>query len=402
MADKKCKKTFLVMALATVLCVFAAAITYGYWSVSGTAINFLTMASYKNQIEEEYEIPHHVNPSEVVTKVVNVSNTGTVDTIIRVLVTKVFGVRAEDGSFTEDKNLDPGMIKIHFNNRYWMEREDGYYYYKGILKAGETTKEPLFSSYQLSPDADNEYKGKDARIIVMMESVQAEGDAVSVWGITYSDIGVTRPAVKPSEDAAVTYLGKEKGFDITSKKTDLFASFKNLLPGCARTQKIHINNDSADNVEIFLRAESVSQVKMSMEEKKLVEQLLNKEAVIEITDGRKCIYKGSAAGNLSGGKSTMRNNISLGVFPGSSKKELTVTLSLSPEMDNRYLELTGKVKWVFTAIGEDDSVVCSATVPQTGDGTRIGMWIALFITSGIFLAGAAWIERKSRRTDKKK
>lgn len=402
MADKKSKKTFLVIALATVLCIFAAAVTYGYWSVSGTTINFLTMASYKNQIEEEYEIPHHVNPSEVVTKIVNVSNTGTVDTIIRVLVTKAFGVRGADGSFTEDNSLDPKMIKIDFNNRYWMKGEDGYYYYKGILKAGETTKEPLFSSYQLSTDAGNEYKGKDAQIIVMMESVQAEGDAVSVWGITYSDIGITRPPAKPSKDTSVTYLGKEKGFDITTKKTDLFASFKNLLPGCARTQRIYVNNNSADNVEIFLRAESISQVRMSAEEKELVEQLLNKEAIIEITDGKKCIYKGPVAGNLSGVKSTMRDNISLGVFPGGSTRELTVTLSLSPQMDNRYLNLTGKVKWVFTAVGEEDAAVYSATVPQTGDGTRIGMWIALFITSGIFLAGAAWIEKKSRRTDKKK
>ncbi len=402
MPDKKRKKGFWGMALLMGVCVFAAALAYSYWSVSGTAVNFLTMASYKTQIEEEYEVPHHVNPSGEVTKVVNVTNTGTVDTFVRVMITKAFGVRAEDGSFLVDEKLDPKVIEIEFNKKYWMEREDGYHYYKGILKAGTTTKEPLMASYRLSADAGNEYKGKDAQIVVTMESLQAQGDAVSVWGITSKDLGIAASAEKPPKDTSVTYVSAEKGFDITSKNTDLFASFKDLLPGCARTQKIYVTNASEENVEIFLRAENISQAEMSSEQKELVQKLLNRYAVIEITNGTESLYKGPVAGNLSGSGSTMKKDISLGDFPAGSEKELTVTLSLSPEMDNRYQELTGRVKWVFTAVKEDASAVHATVVPQTKDGTRVGMWIALLLTSAVFLAGAAWIERRSRRADKKK
>lgn len=399
MAEKKNRKRLFAIAVITVLCLFTAALAYSFWPISGSTINFLTMASYQNRIEEEYEIPHHVNPSEEVTKIVHVSNTGTVDTLVRVMVKKAFGERRGDGSFVEEKSLDPEMIEITFNESCWMTGKDGYHYYKGILGAGMTTKEPLFTSYRLSEKAGNEYKGKDAQISVTMESVQAQGDAVSIWGITHRELGVVRPEAPESEDTSVAYLGESSGFDITSRKTDLFASFKNLFPGCARTQKIFVKNDSQENVEILLRAEPVSQKRMSSEQKRLVEQMLKKYALIEITDGQRQLYKGNAAGNLNGSGSTMKNNISLGNFTAGREKELTVKLSLAPEMDNRFQELTGKVKWVFTAIGEGEKTQ-SAIVPSTGDSTRTGMWIALLVTSAMFLAGAFWIERKIEKAEK--
>lgn len=352
------------------MCVSMGIMVFAYWKTAGDTDNILTMARYQNRIVEEYKVPDHVDPGAEIDKVVNVKNTGSVDTIVRLSVEKMFGDRKADGTFEKDEELDPEMVEISYNTTSWTQKADGYFYYKDILKAGKTTKEPLFTSYKLSMKAGNAYKGKEARIIVRMESVQAEGNAVSIWGVTYKDLGITEPKAPESTPTRVTYLGKEKGFDITSKKTDLFAGYKNLLPGCSRTQKIYIENDSEETVEIFLRADTAEQNRMSKKQLKLVEQMLKQYAAIEITYGKETIYKGPVYGNPdkksaamkndtmknnSIKNDSMKNDISLGTFKANKEKTLTVKLSMDPAMDNEFMSLTGKVKWIFTAEGKDNT-----------------------------------------------
>ena len=78
-------------------------------------------------------------------------------------------------------------------------------------------------------------------------------------------------------------------------------------------------------------------------------------------------------------------------------------------MDNAFLELTGKVKWVFTAVGEDsvsEWPVAILQPPKTGDETKIGMWAAL-LGVGAAGAAAAWklrsaADKRGRRTKEQK
>ena len=51
----------------------------------------------------------------------------------------------------------------------------------------------------------------------------------------------------------------------------------------------------------------------------------------------------------------MQKNISLGTIGAGKGKNLNVTLSVSPDMDNRYQKLLGKVKWIFTAEEAENS-----------------------------------------------
>lgn len=397
MAEKG--KRYLIAGTAAVLVLSLAAAVFAYWSVPGNTINYLTMSSYQTKIAEEYEIPEYVNPSDEITKVVHVENTGTVDTLVRVSVEKVFGTRQPDGSFLRDETLDPDMIEIRYHDDWWEQKEDGYFYYKEILRAGTGTKEPLLDSYRLSEKADNRYRKKDAEIIISMESVQAEGDGVKLWGMTWEELGIARPPQGESRDTSVHYRGRENGFDITKKQTDLFASFKNLLPGCARTQKITIANDSGTQTELFLRAEAAEQKTMNSQQAVLVQKLLNQYAKIRITGEKGVLYEGPVSGNPSGNETSMKYNISLGTYAPWEKKELLVTLSVDSAMDNHYQDLTGRVRWVFTAVGEDETGLPTETVlpPVTGDETQIFMWAALLLTSGGFLTGAFLIWKWNRR-----
>lgn len=382
------KKKVTLLTFLAVLCLcasFAAAV----WSVSQSTENFLTMSSYCARIVEEYKVPKHVNPAETVTKKVNVKNEGGVDILVRVSVKKMFGRRQEDGSFEEDPSLDPDMIQITFNNQYWKQSMDGWFYYTEILKAGDLTAEPLMESYTLSSQAGNEYEGKEAQIIISMESVQAEGNASELWGMTASELGIRVPEVPEGRTTGVVYRGQEKGFAVKAEQTDLFASFKNLLPGCARTQKIMVENQSGKTVEIFLRAEAARQSGTSKKQLQLVRRLIDQYAQIEIRQGETVLYSGPVSGN------SMKQEISLGKFEIEERKELVVCLSLSPEMDNEYQKLTGKVVWIFEARGEDERLVVQS-VPVTGDTSYTGIWTALLTMSGA-AALAVLLIRRNRR-----
>ena len=44
---------------------------------------------------------------------------------MRVKVTSMFGSVDEEGSFQEEKDLDPGLIEIHYNTDLWTLEDDG-------------------------------------------------------------------------------------------------------------------------------------------------------------------------------------------------------------------------------------------------------------------------------------
>lgn len=391
------KLTGILMALG--LCMLSGTAILGYWKMTGSSGNILTMASFQNQIEEEYRIPSHVDPGQTVDKIVNVKNTGTADSRIRVKIRKMFGERKADGGFTEDTTLDPEMIQISCNTGYWKLMPDGYYYYTEILKAGSQTQEPLFETYTLNKIAGNEYRKKEARIVVTMEAVQAQDAVEEIWGVTDQELGITRPEGYVSEPTKVIYLGQKGGFQMTESDTDLFASFKNLTPGCARTQIIELENKSSEEVQLYLRAEAAGQKSMDANTGRLIRELLEKYAVIEITGSQGTIYHGPVSGNLKGSGNTMKEDLYLGSFQAGKQKNLKVKLALSEEMNNEFHKLTGKVRWVFTAKGEDEKTVTSTYAPATGDRTEAGMWIALLGFSAFFLAAAFAVERSYSRRE---
>ena len=326
------------------------------WSITGRSVNILSMSSYKTSIVEEYEIPTAVYPSDNIKKVVNIKNEGTVDTFVRIKVDKQWGIRGEDGILIQDTSLNPDMIIIEYNDKDWVEK-DGYWYYKDVLKAGETTKHPLFESYTLSKDAGNEYKGKDANIIVTMDSVQADGGAISsIWGISEKELGVSYVGnVNKSTTTGVTFT-KSKKIVFDAKGTDLFANFKNLLPGCSRTQVIKLKNASNSTVKFLLRAESVDKKSLSDEDRNLVELLLSKYATITVKNGNSVIYKGTVDGApKSQGGYTMSKDISLGSIKSKGTKDLVVTLTMDPEMEKEFQSVQDKVSWVFTVTEDDKS-----------------------------------------------
>lgn len=357
------------------------------------------MGSVTGQIVEVYEQGQTVYPDATVDKVVQVKNTGSVDTFVRVKIEKVWGdTRDKDGDLIADTNLSTDNIIIKYDSKNWFYNpHDGYYYYLNVLKPNETTKS-LFESFYIDGEKTGKgYNNKQADIIVTMEMVQAGGNGMSYWSMTPDQLGITYKQTETIKTVTtVSFKDPENGFKFEINNGDLFANFKNLIPGESRSQEIKVTNSWSQETEIYLHAEVIDQTQATKETKALIDKLLKKYATITVTDenGKK-IYSGPIWGNVkteSPDEPSMKNPYSLGTFASKETKNLNVSLYLDEKMDNEYKDLLGKIKWVFSAEGTETSY----EVPKTGDMTNTMFFASIALVSGFLLVVLTATNRKKK------
>jgi len=76
--------------------------------------------------------------------------------------------------------MDPAPLKIDFNTDEWTLGEDGWYYCKAVLLAGEETA-PLFENVVFDIAAmGNEYQNCTASVNVVAQAVQAANNGAAV------------------------------------------------------------------------------------------------------------------------------------------------------------------------------------------------------------------------------
>lgn len=379
---KKYGKYIQLLSL-TALLLFCCIVggTVAYWSGQGVTNDEITMGNLDGALVYKSARTTAVYPGDVVQSSACVTNAGGLDLIVRLKVNKGWA----------DKKLSAELIEITFNTGKWLDGGDGYFYYRGILKPGATT-ENLFDSFKLSETAGNAYMGQKADIEVSMECLQSTADAISSWGKTYAQLGISRSA-EPTAAATAVTLNKNKSFELP-KGSDLFANFKNMTPGEQRVQAVTLKNEADLKVEMFLSAESAAQ---SGSDKTKTEELLKKYATVTVTDpSGKTLYSGPLEPT-----DELKKEISLGSFAQGDSKELTVTLKLDPAMGNEYQKLVGKVKWTITAKGADgsSSSVSSGELPKTGDLQNALPWACGAGICLILLAALLWL-RKRRGANK--
>ncbi len=110
-----------------------------YLVVNRTADNQMTIGYVKTEIIEDYQPPKELNPGATFIKKVQVKNTGANACYVRVLVTF---------STSEMESL----CDVDYNTTDWEKKEDGYWYYQGVLDSGETTN-PLFNTVVVKDSA---------------------------------------------------------------------------------------------------------------------------------------------------------------------------------------------------------------------------------------------------------
>ena len=149
-----------------------------------------------------------------------------------------------------------------------------------------------------------------------------------------------------SDMPRVEYTGRQTLFVFTPESTDLFAAFKELMPGDTVEQRIRVSNSSNEQIRMYLRAESVDDSDSEFL------SFFN----LTVTSERSEIF--NAPANMQG---ELESDVLLGEMAPDSEMILELMLHASVELGNDFQAQAGAVRWVFTIVEVADDPTPSPT-----------------------------------------
>lgn len=186
-------------------------------------------------------------------------------------------------------------------------------------------------------------------------------------------MSVTAFAASPS----ITFEGFSKGFDFHPgseyTETDLFGSFKNVMPGDTVTETITFTNSATDCdfVNLYMRAEAhdetANPLSPKVAEKETVATMTEflSKLSMKVWNGTELIYDASPD-QLDG----LKSNKLLGTFRTGETATLKVELSVPIELDNKYANRVGEVDWIFHVEAYNESQLSVRKVWSDGNANH--------------------------------
>lgn len=176
---------------------------------------------------------------------------------------------------------------------------------------------------------------------------------------------------------SITFKGFTSGFDFQPgseyTETDLFNSFKNVMPGDTVTETITFTNSASDCdfVNLYMRAEAHDETANPLSPK-----VADKETIAAMTEflsklsmkvwnGTEIIY--DAAPNELGG---LVSNKFLGTFRSGETASLKVELSVPIDLDNKFADRIGEVDWIFHVEAYNESQLSVRKVWSDGNANH--------------------------------
>ena len=176
---------------------------------------------------------------------------------------------------------------------------------------------------------------------------------------------------------SITFEGFSKGFDFQPgseyTQTDLFGSFKNVMPGDTVTETITFTNSATDCdfVNLYMRAEAHDETANPLSSK-----VAEKETVVTMTkflsklsmkvwNGTELIYDASPD-ELDG----LKTNKFLGTFRTGETATLKVELTVPIELDNKFANRVGEVDWIFHVEAYNESQLTVRKVWSNGNANH--------------------------------
>lgn len=176
-------------------------------------------------------------------------------------------------------------------------------------------------------------------------------------------------------DGKVTYSGNAGNFvfepGTEHSLTDLFPNFKGVMPGDTLTQKITVKNNANDKVKVKIYIRSLGAHEDS---KEFLSKLSLKVAKSE---ENKMAYMFDAAASET---AQLTDWVYLGMLYSGGEVNLDVTLDVPVELDNQFQNQIGYLDWEFR-IEEFPAEPDDPQPPQTGDTTKLGLWIGGMVAS---------------------
>ena len=185
------KRKILFLSVLAICIAIAAAGTLAYFTAEGRAHNVITTGSINITVVEQQQLGDdgvlvdypetpidNIMPGMEISKVVTIQNDGSSPAWIRVRVEKEIKLNKENPAVKDNFVPDTGLIVLEIGGEgsNWIAGEDGYYYYKLPVEAGNAT-EPLFDTVTFDSKMGNEYQGCTANIKIYAHAVQTANNA---------------------------------------------------------------------------------------------------------------------------------------------------------------------------------------------------------------------------------
>ena len=176
---------------------------------------------------------------------------------------------------------------------------------------------------------------------------------------------------------SITFKGFTSGFDFQPgseyTETDLFNSFKNVMPGDTVTETITFTNSASDCdfVNLYMRAEAhdetANPLSPKVAEKETVAAMTEflSKLSMKVWNGTELIY--DAAPNELGG---LGSNKFLGTFRSGETATLKVELSVPIDLDNKFADRIGEVDWIFHVEAYNESQLSVRKIWSDGNANH--------------------------------
>lgn len=175
----------------------------------------------------------------------------------------------------------------------------------------------------------------------------------------------------------ITFNGFADGFEFAPgsdyTRTDLFGSFKGVMPGDVLTETITFRNNSEDSdfVQLYMRAEAHDKEKNPLSEgvaeAETVDSMteLLSRLSMRVWNGTELIYEASPDTT-----DTLTENRYLGTFRRGETGNLKVELTVPPELSNDFADRVGEVDWIFHVEAFNESQLSVRKVWSDGNANH--------------------------------
>lgn len=162
----------LVLPVLLICLLTGGLVAYAAKTAVDKTVNTFQIGDVTTQLEESFTSPTSTKPGTAVAKKVAVSNQGTVNQFVRVMVQTE--IRIETIGDPGNETILPTIIGKQvtlgsLDTTNWLDGGDGYYYYIKALKPQQTTP-TLFEKVTLST-TDSLYLGGEMKMTVKVEAV---------------------------------------------------------------------------------------------------------------------------------------------------------------------------------------------------------------------------------------
>ena len=189
-----------------------------------------------------------------------------------------------------------------------------------------------------------------------------------------------------AQDGNVTYDGNAKDFIFAPgseySPTDLFADFKDLMPGDSVSQKITIDNDISKEVKIKIYMRSLGADQQSQE-------FLSQLSLTVVQDGKTNLFDAPASETAQ-----LTDWVYLGTLYSGGKIDLDVTVSVPITLGNDFQDAVGKLTWEFMV----EELPVETTDPRpTGDNSNIYVAMTVMAVSAAALTVVLALKKKKEQ-----